>query len=542
MSIQRYRKENPRTASEIADAIGAELQSIKSDAPVVRGTENFAFIQSMASVLATQELSLVDLYNAAYITDATGEELTRKARGIGVDRNEPAPSTGVVKFTRSSPASTTYSAPAGTRVTTGGDNGITFETEELAVIEGPSTNTDSTLYSTSNTSLTTKTTFTVDIEYRDTVDVSGDLRTTDGSYTATLSIIDVTNSNTIDTFTTTNTSLTTKGPTTYDTSGLGGDIDIEFQIKIGDASASAELDESTVEPGGETAAKANISCLETGSVGNVGASTVDTLIDEPAGIEGVTNPNATGDPTFTLTDGTTPLSSGQDRETDTELRERALESTAIGGAGTVPSVELALENIDDVISADVFSNRSDSTVNGVDPWHTEVRVYGGNTNDIALRLYEVLPLGTLNTLQGGVNGTLNTVTLTKSDLLGDLTVEITRPVEITLEIDLDVVHTKDYSGTDSTKDAIVEYIGGTSTEGRNITGLGQGENVLINEIENVVEDVSGVDYANVTLVDADGDGTDDTTTDSDGVPVYSITESEVPVANAADITVSETAR
>jgi len=429
MAIRRYRNDNPRTATEVADSIEAELQQIDDSLPVVRGTQNYALVQSFARTLAAQqEQSLADLYDAGFVTDASGEELTKNARELGVQRQSAVAATGVVTFQRDSAASRDYTIPAGSRVATGGTDGVTFETTESVTI-------------------------------------------TSGS-------------NSVD---------------------------------------------------------ANIRATEDGPVGNVGAGTITVLVDKPTGVDSVTNANPTGDPAYTLTDGQTVQTTGQDREDDPSLRERALESTAIGGAGTAPAVELALENVEEVISADVKTNRSDSTVDGISPWHTEVRVYGGETGVIADRLFEVLPLATLVTLEGGVNGTSESVSR-ETDLYGTLTIPITRPTQTDLTVEINVVHDASYDGTTAVKDALVGYVGGTTTDARTVTGLGQDENVLVNEIENVAEDVTGVEYADVTLLDADGDGTDDTTTDADGVPVYQVGASEVAIVDADDVTVSETAR
>jgi len=154
----------------------------------------------------------------------------------------------------------------------------------------------------------------------------------------------------------------------------------------------------------------------------------------------------------------------------------------------------------------------------------------------------VLPLATLLSLVGGANGTKETATVDGGDLYGDITVPITRPSTTTLTVEIDVVHDASYAGTTDAKNAIVEYVGGTTTDARRAVGLGQGENVLVNEVENVVEDVTGVEFADVTLVDADGDGTDDTTTDADGVPIYDVAATEVALVDAVDVTVRETAR
>lgn len=431
MTVERYRDGDPRTAREVADAIETSLQSIQPDAPVVVGTQNYAFIESFAETIASQqEQELADLYDAAYLTDATGEELTKKAREIGVQRQSATASTGVIRFKRDSPASVDYAIPAGTVVGTGGDETVRFRTTESVTLSS-----------------------------------------------------------------------------------------------------------------GTSSVKADIACTETGTVGNVGTNTIGVLVSGSVqGVDSVTNPQPTGDPTYTLTDGTTVQRSGRERESDESLRDRALESTAIGGAGTAEAVALALTNIPEVNSADVFTNRSATATNNVDPWHTEVRVFGGNASVIADRLYEVLPLVTLKTLQGGANGTSESVTIDRSSLYGAITISITRPTQLSLEITIEVVHTAAYAGTDAVKDAVVRYVGGTDTGGETAIGLVQDEDVLVNLLENTVENVGGVEYANVTLLDANGDGTDDTTTDADGVPEYSVAASEVATVDASNVTVSETQR
>ncbi len=154
----------------------------------------------------------------------------------------------------------------------------------------------------------------------------------------------------------------------------------------------------------------------------------------------------------------------------------------------------------------------------------------------------MLPVATLFTLQGGVNGTKESTTINRSPLYGDIPIPITRPVKTNLDITIDVVHTSTYAGSDAVKNNIVGYIGGKTVDNRRLTGLAQDENVLVNEVENTTEDVRGVDYASVTLVDADNDGNDDTTTDADGVPIYDVSTNEVALINASNITVNETAR
>jgi hypothetical protein len=201
-----------------------------------------------------------------------------------------------------------------------------------------------------------------------------------------------------------------------------------------------------------------------------------------------------------------------------------------------------LTDIDGVTSIRLNVNDTDATVNGIDPYSTEVVALGGETLDIAQTLRDVLSVTTLLRLQGGVNGSKETADVQAPLLEQTITVPITRPSVTTLDIDIDVVHTSGYAGDTTVKDTIVEYIGGTLSDDSSTTGTGIGETVLVNEIENVTEDVQGVEYADVTLLDSDGDGTDNTTTDSDGVPVYDVADNAVARVDADDITVNTTAR
>lgn len=428
-SLDNYRNDNPRSAGDIADEIETELQRIRPSAPVVQGTQNYAFIQSVSTALEDTEESLTALYNAGFLTDATGEELTKKARELGVERQPPVAATGIVTFQRNSAATREYVIPRGTVVSTGGADGVSFRTTETASI---------------NT--------------------------------------------------------------------------------------------------GETAATAAVVCTEPGTDGNVGADTIQFLTSgSVSGVDSVTNPQPVGDPSYTLTDNETAQTVGKDREDDESLRERALQSSSIGGAGTAQAAEVALENIQSVISADVVTNRSSTAQNGLSPWHTEVRVYGGELTEIAAVLYETLPLLTLKTLEGGVNGQKETVTLTKP-FYGELAVPITRPTVQTIDLTIDVVHTASYGGDRAVREAIVNYVGGETPAQRTVAGTKQGEDVQLNQVENVAEDVQGVEYANVTFVDGDGDGTDDAATDSDGVPIYPVATNTVATVDADTITINTTER
>jgi len=266
---------------------------------------------------------------------------------------------------------------------------------------------------------------------------------------------------------------------------------------------------------------------------------IQAMPSKPTGVDSVTNNQKTGDPTLTDTNGD-PLVAGSPREDDEALRERVLDTDAVQQGSDPDGIKLALQTVEGVVSTAVKTNQEGVTVGGIEPYHSELIVYGGAVSDIAETLYGTLDIGTLLRLQGGVNGSNETYTLTTDLFSQDITIPVTRPTPVTLDVSIDVVHTDTFNGTDAVKNELVAYVGGTQTDNTSIVGRRSGENLRINEMENRVEDLEGVIYADVTLIDTDGDGTDDRTTNSNGVPILTTADSEVSRLNASSIVVSTT--
>ena len=300
-----------------------------------------------------------------------------------------------------------------------------------------------------------------------------------------------------------------------------------------------ETTESVTLASGTTSVDANIEAIEAGSDGNVGANNIGSMPSPPTGVGDVNNPEPTGDSSVTDTNGD-PLTSGRDREDDSSLRDRVLNTDATEEGPSPAGIKLGVQQTEGVISVDVNTNQTSGTVDGLDPYSTEVVVFGGDVLDIALTLSEVMSATTLLRLRGGVNGTKEETTIPIDLLDQDVTVPITRPVVQNLAIEIDVVHDETYDGTVAAKDAIVEYVGGTFADDSVTNGRLLGEDILLNIAENRVEDVDGVQFANITLVDDNGDGSDDSTTNSDGIPIYDVSDSELARVDADDITVTET--
>jgi len=417
-----------RSSDDIFQSLADELLIANPDSnPRAESTYTYGLLLAAARTLAfNQEQSLDRVYNSAYIQDASGDNLTKRARELGFIRQEAVKATGVVTFSRENSATTDYVIPSGTVVETLDTNPIQFETTE-----------------------------------------------------------------------------------------------------------SVTLAEGT------TSVDATIEAIEAGADGNVGANNISSMPSPPTGIGSVNNPNATGDSSLTDTNGN-PLVTGRDQESDSRLRDRVLDTDATEEGPSPDGIRLALQQTDGVVSADVNVNPTGSSQDGLDPYSTEAVVFGGDTIDIAQTLSEAMSVTTLLRLQGGVNGTKEEQTLTIDLLDQEITVPFTRPIVQNLSMEIDVIHDETYEGTVGAKDAVVEYVGGTFADDSVTNGRLIGEDILLNIIENRVEDVQGVQFADVTLVDDNGDGSDDSTTNSDGIPIYEVSGSQLARVDADNITLTET--
>jgi len=291
---------------------------------------------------------------------------------------------------------------------------------------------------------------------------------------------------------------------------------------------------------GSTTATVNVRAVEGGPDGNLAANRLVAMPSPPTGVETVTNPNPTGDDNFTDTDGD-PYIVGRPEETDEELRERAQESRSLGGAATVDSLEAKLRARDTVIGLTLNVNKTGSVVDGLDPHSFEVVVYAPSASDqeIAQDIFDVKAITDRDV--GGVNGVEHTYTV-QSDVLasGSETIHFTRAPNVSLNIDLEVVYTDEYVGKSAIKDRIVNFIGGTDTDGARRLGTTIGEDLYVPLLrDTVVGTETGVVGISSLTIDATGDGSDNTTTDADGISILDVASNEVATVDASNITVTE---
>ena len=211
---------------------------------------------------------------------------------------------------------------------------------------------------------------------------------------------------------------------------------------------------------------------------------------------------------------------GRNKETDTELRNRYLNSYQIAGACTVAAIKARVENIAGVSAVKILTNRTNVIDgDGLPPNSVEVVLSGGDNNEIGTKL--------LNNIVGAGILTNGNVSVNVLDPNGDTKeVKFTRPVNKFVHINIVLTKTGDYpaGGDDIIKDNIFN------------DGLlyGVGDDVITQKLYCPVYKVQGILNAVITtgLTDNIGD-----------TPVFdsnnkAITNKEIAIFDKAIITIS----
>lgn len=293
-----------------------------------------------------------------------------------------------------------------------------------------------------------------------------------------------------------------------------------------------ETTEAVVIPSGQTSVKADIRAVSGGSEGNLADNTLEVMPSPPDGVDGCTNPKATGNPNLFDTDGD-ELVVGRDQETDAELRERASVTVTKGGAATVDALLSCIINNKDlpsVQSVSIFNNRTynDNTGSGgLPPKSFEMVVYGGREQTIAEAIFDTMSVTSHD--YSGVHG--QTVTRSVKGINGQTwDVTFSRPTAIDIDLTIDMVITDEYVGDTEIKDRIVDYVGGTNSEGEEVLGQGVGESIYIDTIEDIVTGTNETGVIGTTNIQT----TPTTTTGPNGLPIIDVGGGEVGSTNARD--------
>jgi uncharacterized phage protein gp47/JayE len=551
------------------------------------------------------EEALENVYEAAYLEDAEDRELEKLVDLIGLSRREASPATGTVRFSREKPPTTTYPIPSGIKIQTESIDPIEFKTTKsssLEYIDGfedgnltgwvgdtgsvSTVNTSNmsgdkalSLPATSGIEVTTDSDYEIGTIFEMDIRPEGDSITgvqfgkEDGSNYFEV-VLDAGNNNfkiaeivngAEDRSNTNNTGITVNETvhltiewslygdhraTLYEDESKTTEIDSVFLEDIGDVNrntgslglvskdntATTLVDEIAV-----SAVVVNIEAVGSGIDTNVSAGSIRTFPESISGVQEVINQVPTGNDKYRNTDLLT-LSIGKEREDDEELRQRAFDNTAIGGAATAKAIDTKLSELDEVDSLTINRNRENTSVDGMPAHSFEAVIYGGTDKEIGETIFNTASIDSNDV--GGINGTAKSYTI-ESEITGDTEIiNWSSPIKYDLNITLDLIVDDSYVGDDEISHLIADYIGGTDIDGTELTGLSVGEDLYESILKKKIVGPSetGVWEVDSLTVDSNNDGTDDTTTKTTGADVLSVNKNEVVEINAQDgsITVNNT--
>lgn len=219
---------------------------------------------------------------------------------------------------------------------------------------------------------------------------------------------------------------------------------------------------------------------DTGVSGNVLSNTITIQAEPDVDVLTVTNTeNATG---------------GREIETDAELVNRLLDSSAANGAGTVDSIRSKLLGVTGVRAASVIENNTMDTVDGNAPKSIHAYVLGGNAQDVADAIFEKKAAGI------ATNGAQNISVLDASG--NTQIIRFDYAVQVPIYVNADVSTNSAYpsNGNALVEDAIIRYIGGLAQDGTEYNGLGMGDDVVWSKlIQTILSQVDGVEDVTLTI-------------------------------------------
>ncbi|MGG1483545.1 baseplate J/gp47 family protein [Peribacillus castrilensis] len=212
----------------------------------------------------------------------------------------------------------------------------------------------------------------------------------------------------------------------------------------------------------------------------VGANTI-TIQSEPLeGITSVTNLEASA--------------GGRDREEDIEYRARIINSPSAGGKATTPAIISALSQTSGVRSYNVIiNNKSESDIYGNPGKSIHAYVLGGERQAVAETLFDsvaggIETVGQESVMVEDISGILHEVRFDYAALVN---------IQVSLSIKTNSSFTTD--GQNQLKNSLIEFIGGTDTQGTFWPGLSMGQDVVFSQLFSKIYKVPGIEDVSLTI-------------------------------------------
>jgi len=392
----------------LADSLAELKESLRAELGDSLNVEKEAPFGQIAGIVAELDSKVWELgealYNNQYIKTATGISLDNAVALIGIKRKEPTKSTVAIQKLFGTVSTL---VPAGTVFSVSGNSAARFATDADVTLVAGNDEVQTITFSGTPTSGSFK--ITLDDETTSAIDWNDNAATIQAELRAFVALVDVTVTGSfaagfVVTFTgadgiQSQTIMTTSENTLDD----GGAVTIVVTettpgVSQGEASMTAEIAGDTVAPA------RSLTVIETAVSGLTSGKNSQAAV------------------------------TGQNLETDTELKIRAETSTQISGNATVEAIRSEMLKLSGVTSATVFENETDATDGAGRPPHSiEAVVLGGDEQEIADKLWETKGGGipTVSTAAGGDN-----ISKTVTDSQGVVhTINFSRPTTVLIYLD-----------------------------------------------------------------------------------------------------------
>lgn len=221
--------------------------------------------------------------------------------------------------------------------------------------------------------------------------------------------------------------------------------------------------------------------VEKGIHTNVGTNTITVQAEPMEEITSVTNLE--------------PATGGRDEETDVEFRQRLKKSTSTGGKATSPAILSALGQTPGVISYNVVvNNKKDPDQYGNPGKSVHVYVLGGDRQTIAETIFD--------SVAGGIE-TVGQQVVMVEDISGtehEVRFDYASETSIRLQLQIQTNASFPADGIQRIKDSLIQYIGGTDSEGTLWFGLKMGQDVIYSQLfEPIFSAVEGIDDVSLVI-------------------------------------------
>lgn len=235
---------------------------------------------------------------------------------------------------------------------------------------------------------------------------------------------------------------------------------------------------SAVTIGSEGSVLAVIKAVKTGTEYNTDAGTVQMIVN-PSSVSGITSVYNKAE-----------VTGGREKETDIDFRDRYYKSVDYAGGVNADAIQASLlNNVEGVSSAYIYENDQDifDEVYNLPAHSMEAVVYGGLDEEVAQAIYARRAAG-IQTL-----GSSEVDVLTASGQTMKLRFSRPSPKRIWVRI-TSLKTTKEFSGNAAIKEALVEYIGDSTSGGLNI-----GVSVVYIKLPGIINSVLGVEDFDVEI-------------------------------------------